>query len=307
MAQTDPFPDVEYNTQYNMSITGQVRINGEALPDGTIVAVYCHNEIRGKEEVFSQGKRKNVFSLTIKGETEGDPLHFKVFTNGCIIEVDQGNTFIPDGEIGSLKDYYYIDLPSPVVTAPSTEGWATTCLPFNAEVPEGVTVWYATGVENGELVMSESTGSILPKDTPVLLESNGLTGYEWLSRVADGDVSTPGSIFKGTTEATAVEAGSVLTLGHSKETGDIGFWSFTGTTLPANRAYIASADIPAGVRGVKIVSGGATGIQELDGRTISPFDNSNEVHWYSLDGRRLSGTPTVSGIYVRQGKKLIIK
>ena len=77
---------------------------------------------------------------------------------------------------------YYIDLPAPVTTTFSAEGWATTCLPFDAEVPAGVTVWNATAIEDGQLVTEAlqlptvhsplwngSEISILPKNTPVLL------------------------------------------------------------------------------------------------------------------------------------------
>jgi hypothetical protein len=29
--------------------------------------------------------------------------------------------------------------------------------------------------------------------------------------------------------------------------------------------------------------------------------------WYSLDGRKLSGKPTKSGVYIHNGKKVVIK
>jgi hypothetical protein len=43
--------------------------------------------------------------------------------------------------------------------------------------------------------------------------------------------------------------------------------------------------------------------------------NEHELHeshelsgaWYSLDGRKLSGKPSAKGIYVRNGRKFIIK
>ena len=137
----DPFPDVVYGTYAdNMTFFGQVRINGEIQPNGAIIAVYCGNEIRGKGTVQKQGTSIDKCArFTIGGETAGDPLHFKVFTGGRIIEVDQNAKYETNTALGSRKEYYYIDLPAPVVTNTSSEGWATTCLPFNAEIPEGVT------------------------------------------------------------------------------------------------------------------------------------------------------------------------
>lgn len=50
----------------------------------------------------------------------------------------------------------------------------------------------------------------------------------------------------------------------------------------------------------------ATGIKLIDNLTIYdlPFDADG---WYSLDGRKLSGRPSVKGVYVNNGRKVIIK
>ena len=49
----------------------------------------------------------------------------------------------------------------------------------------------------------------------------------------------------------------------------------------------------------------ATGIDVFDCFTISPFDNSTLL--YDLKGRRLSNGQIRPGIYIRNGKKVIIK
>ena len=51
---------------------------------------------------------------------------------------------------------YYIDFPAPVVTTFFEEGWATTCLPYNAEIPDGVTVWIVTGIKETEISKSSN-------------------------------------------------------------------------------------------------------------------------------------------------------
>ena len=44
---------------------------------------------------------------------------------------------------------------------------------------------------------------------------------------------------------------------------------------------------------------------------ISVYDSGFMVNgsdtWYSLDGRKLSGKPSVKGVYVNNGRKVIIK
>ena len=46
-----------------------------------------------------------------------------------------------------------------------------------------------------------------------------------------------------------------------------------------------------------------TGIITINGSEFTV----NGSGWYTLDGRKLNGTPTVSGIYLNNGKKVIIK
>ena len=112
---SDPFPEV-YPNKYenNMIIRGQVRQNGVALGSDAVVAVYCGDEIRGKGRPFSDENHIHTnfiqFLVHGDGDTNGDPLVFKVYTDGKIIEVDQGLTYQNNAQIGSYDDYYYIDL-----------------------------------------------------------------------------------------------------------------------------------------------------------------------------------------------------
>ena len=303
MAQvTDPFPAVPFRQYYgNMQLTAKAKMNGEVLTGDVVIAVYTGEQIRGKgspEDESNQG----VVYIQVYGNYDIEHLHFKVAVKGTVIEVDPGDlSYSYNGVVGSPANPYIFDVPAPIVTTPSAEGWATTCLPFNAEVPEGVTVWNATGIEDTELLVTKAEGTILPANMPVLLQSEGLASYEWLSRVADGDIVTTGCIFLGTTEPTEVAAGSVLTLGHSNESGEIGFWRFTGTTIPANRAYIA--DFPAGVRGLTLLFDDET----TDINLTSSSSPASEGKWYDLEGRRLSSKPAARGIYIADGKKFFIR
>ena len=323
MAQgDDPFNDEFDYTKYqsNMTVTGYVRMvtlvngvwtpvnEGEVLGNETVVAAYCGDELRGKGNPanFNNNKYISLLRLTVYGENK-DKLYFKVFTNGHVIEVDQGVTFTEDG-YGKAKEPYYINLPAPITTTFNEDGWATTCLPFDARVPEGVTIWVVTGIEDGNLIIEEVVSDVLPKDTPVLIQSDGQASCEWLSAVIDKETlaeatslfKEQASILKGTTEPTGVEANSVLTFGYSEETSELGFWLNKDTTIPANQAYIT--DFPADSQGAKLVTDTTTGISEIEnGKLIlgSPV--------YDLQGRRIESTVLRKGIYVVNGKKTIIK
>jgi hypothetical protein len=46
----------------------------------------------------------------------------------------------------------------------------------------------------------------------------------------------------------------------------------------------------------------ATGIRSVSAESATKADG-----WYTLDGRKLAGKPTVSGVYVNNGRKVVIK
>ena len=216
---SDPFPEVPHaKYQANMTLTAQVVLNGVTLTSEAIVAVYHDDQIRGK----GRPNASNVLSITVDGDIDDEDIYFRVFTGGRIIEVDQGAQYTYYGKIGSADSPYLINLTT-ITTNTSAEGWATTCLPYNAAVPEGVTVYTAKSIEDDVMKLDPVSCTILPKETPVLLKTETQTSYEWLSRVADGDATIVTNLFKGTTEEIEVEAESVLTLGHGKINKAIGF------------------------------------------------------------------------------------
>ena len=47
----------------------------------------------------------------------------------------------------------------------------------------------------------------------------------------------------------------------------------------------------------------ATGIKTTNYTNFTNYDDA----WYSLDGQRLMGKPAKSGIYINNGKKVVIK
>lgn len=303
---SDPFPNPNpHDYVGNMIVVGTVAIGDANASPGTIVAAYAGDEIRGKVIVpaLSASGTPKPFFMFVYGSNSGAPLHFKVFTEGKVVEVDQGLTYTFNGLTGGPRKPYVIQLPTPVVTTPSSEGWATVCLSYNAEVPDGVTVWNVTDIVDGELVMASTTGSILPAGTPALLQSSGLASYEWLPIVSDGDIAFDSTILSGTTESTDVGTHSVLTLGHNDVTGEIGFWSFTNTTIPANRAYIV-ADGTDWASGARM---GTTGIMEVEDDCAT-----GEEVIYDLQGRkyeidRMSDHSLPRGLYIVGNRKVIVR
>ena len=74
------------------------------------------------------------------------------------------------------------------------------------------------------------------------------------------------------------------------------------------RPFQAYTNHNSGTRFITLMSLGlggddATGIETIE---TDEADDSNAI-WYSLDGRRLDSKPTKKGVYIRSGKKIVIK
>ena len=89
------------------------------------------------------------------------------------------------------------------------------------------------------------------------------------------------------------------------------YLSYVGTEAPAparglTRSAAATDDLPQSIT-VRLVSrsGETTAIGEIDTKTGKMTFDSEA--WYTLDGVRLSGKPTKKGLYINNGRKVVIK
>ncbi|MBO7137440.1 MAG: hypothetical protein J6V92_03120, partial [Bacteroidaceae bacterium] len=57
----------------------------------------------------------------------------------------------------------------------------------------------------------------------------------------------------------------------------------------------------------KVIYTGSSEDDLIDGVSLTPAIAEGEGDWYSLDGSKLSGKPTKAGIYIKNGKKVVIK
>lgn len=73
-------------------------------------------------------------------------------------------------------------------------------------------------------------------------------------------------------------------------------------TADAHRAFVVVSDAPATSR-LMLISDDATGVRSIDKSTTDDADGA----WYGIDGRRLQGKPTKRGLYIVNGKKVVIK
>ena len=214
--------------------------------------------------------------------------------------------------------------------------WNTLCLPFDVTISgspldgDGVDVRTLTGAsfEAGTLTLNFTASGAVTKleaGKPYLIKWNNtganLTESELVFSnvtIKNGtndvacDLGNERSVtFMGTYKKLSYDADdrSILLLGANNTL----YYPQSGASLGAQRAYfklsgITAGDKAAGVRSFVLDFGDgeeATGIGNLT--VNSQLSTLNSDTWYTLDGRRLSGKPAQKGIYINNGKKIVIK
>ena len=169
---------------------------------------------------------------------------------------------------------------------------------------------------------------VIPALTPVYVKSPSETGLFSFDRNLDNEalgvlpagVTYDDNIFKGTLTPLTVDPLSVLTLSRgfkSSESGPtaksrVGFWRFNNTVVPAHRVYIEATEMDkiggSNVRGLTFAFFDSeeelpTSINSMP--TVDTFRQNNEG-WYTISGVRLKAKPTAKGVYIYNGKKVII-
>ena len=214
---------------------------------------------------------------------------------------------------GNLYNEYKTTDGWSVLTITSSESIAMTNVAFdgsndydtfvdpehNLMVPSVLTAFTVKSVGETSVVLSPITDGVIPAGVPVLLLSKS---------VDSDDIRTSSTEEKGTAKGGQLKAAPK----DGKEVKAIGniyllykdkfYLSQTGT-IPENGVYLELQAEKSRSRGVlSIGDDGTTGIQQIENGL-----NLEKSGWYTLDGRRLESAPTRKGLYINNGKKVVIK
>ena len=191
-------------------------------------------------------------------------------------------------------------------------GLGTLMLAYPVELPDGVKAWWAKTISNKTLYVQALDTQVIPAFTPVLLTYEG-TGPLYLSHY-EGD--KPGAatdyennLFKGSVDPGGhkMTSSEMMSNFFTLDKGNdnlMGFYPYhpKNNTLPSYTAWLALSDIPGGNELLISFDEAPTGIE-----TMSDVRGQMSDVWYDLFGRKLNGKPTQPGMYILNGKKVVIK
>ena len=236
-----------------------------------------------------------------------------------ILQNSRDNTGALDDATKSLVTVSGVKLNGRIIY---TDGdWNTICLPFNltlaGSVLDGFTArpLKSASLDNGTLclnfaepvdVLQAGTPYIIKKEATKDIKNPSFPGVTSVTTTTHNFTSTDGKVqFIGSYNPVPMTADdqSILFLGAENTL----YYPNTDASLRAFRAYFKITD-GSEVKQTNFNFEGeednATAISTVSGtdRTANG-DNT----WYTLSGMRLSGTPSAPGIYIRGGKKYMVK
>lgn len=184
----------------------------------------------------------------------------------------------------------------PITMRSAEEGayFGTINLPVAVVLPEGLMA-YKASVEGEVMTLTKVVeNGVLAANTPVVLYSESQVTELAISSETGTGASV--NALQGTVAAKAVTSGDNYVLsGGSK---GVGFYKFTGTTLPGFKAYLPAS---AG-GGVKAFSFSFEDVETA----IRAIENENSgLEIYDISGRRVPQAK--KGLYIVNGKKVMFK
>lgn len=181
-------------------------------------------------------------------------------------------------------------------------GWSTICLPFNARVPEDVTVYAATA--HNSQSADDKVSDYLMTLTPVTV-TDSLKGYVVYGPAGNHSFSptslTSGkpTILEGNATDAPLSALNIHCYVLADKNWGIGFYRFTGSYLAANRAWLPYSVVTDNMNESLSTSARAIRFE------IAPTSGISPVHYntplpdgiYTIDGKRVDSM-TQQGVYV---------
>ena len=167
------------------------------------------------------------------------------------------------------------------------------------EENSGAQLYTITAVSGSTATATEITSA--NKETPFLVY-NSADDKKTIILIPTADVidgQTHASEFVGTAEATTIEA-SDATVDNYAFNGKQFVWVTEDLAVAANKAWL-SISATSGARVINLVFDDAT---RIDGVARTAEQSGD---YYDLNGRKLAAKPTRKGVYIQNGKKVVVK
>ena len=313
--------DAYYTVTDNLQVSaGEYTLRVEAK-EGTNFTGYVETPFTIKSKSLNSGD----ILITVKKEVSGNTVTYvPTVKDGSVTlvedkdytySVDTTNgivlTFTGVGNYSSAaadeREYEFIDLPFVKSENSTSEYAALYASSTDLTTPLGMTAYIVTGVTNKDRVVLEEV-TYIPNGVPVLmLTGKRADGFGKVVKTSDkyseaelSEINTKNKLSVNTS-ATEIEA-ALIYLFYKGE-----FVLNAKGTLPAGKVYLDLRDTSNPTPAPRLyIVGVDSNTTEIEDVRYNKEDAQNE-RWFTLDGRMLQGKPSQKGLYIKNGRKVVIR
>ena len=303
----DPAKEPRYRVQWNDE--KETFVPAE-LNQEQVMALFSVNDLIEKTTLAQTSYFVNIYAVDAEGNPTGDAMTFQTFTfaPGRYAVTATGLPGGPYDGTTALSNIFELFQGYEIKVAAGEYAtyYKDEALRVEDQEVELLTI---TAVENGKAVLSDASDA-MPTNTPFLVHNNGTEEKTiLLIPCNEPDLAiTVAEEFKGTLTAKEFTeddmAGADFYVCNGKE-----FIKVRGAgTLAANKAYLkVTGNAPASIPFRRSIDGNGEGTTGIDNVNANDNLNDNEATWYDLGGRKLNGKPAQKGIYIKNGRKVVVK
>ena len=277
------------------------------MDQAQVMALFrVHDQIEDQDLAPVQDYTVEIYAVDIEGQPTGDAITFQNFTYApgqYIVKAQGQGNYVGqtlESNIFTLYQGYEVVVPAQeFITYYANEALTT-------EENSGAELYTIASVTDKEAVLSDKLETA-PAETPLIVYNSSDEDKTFLLiPTAEPDLAlTVAKEFKGTAEGKEFTADDMAAADYYVCTGKAFVWVRGAGKIGANKCWleISKTSQPASSRTVSrsIVHGnGTTGI------TNTNLSNDTDGDLYDLNGRKVT-EPKKKGIYIKNGKKVVIK
>jgi len=242
--------------------------------------------------------------MTISGHTTHTdfPMPYNIKpsdANGWYVTNDDNDYNLNRATVTEGSNFYVEKVTSLPITI-SAAGYATLYAPVALTIPSGVKAYYVSALTSTEATLTEISTTI-PANTGVILYANvdAATTYNFNITTGGTDVSSSNKL-SGVIATTAFDDNVAYTLQQQYGGTAVGLFPKAAGNLAGFKAYMLASQLSAGVKGLVFSFEDADGISQIENGELQ-IENAI----YNIAGQRV--TKPTKGLYIKNGKKVIIK
>ena len=289
-----------YRIRLKKNEQGEGYVPAEMTPQEMASLITVTDNIEQQDLTNVTDYTVQIFAVDEQGQITGDAINFASLVPGSYVAVAtaaDGSTYDGSTDMSNVFQLYE----GYEVEVPAGE-FITYYKDENLYVDDADAQLYTVSQVGDDKVLL-SRIDVAKANMPILVKNKSAQTKIILliPTTSQADVITPAAEFIGTLEATTIAASTENQNNYAMNGLDF-VWVKDPIAVGPNKAWLSVATSNA--RTLKLVYDDATAISE---KVIVNSEEFATATWYDLNGRKLDGVPTKKGVYILNGKKVVVK